>query len=389
MKILMVSDSIFPDNIGGSYKYLFDLTQELVKKNDVSAIVSDKKNLASQENIGKVKIFRYKRNRKNKIFDFYSFYKGAKDATAHFNSSDFDVIHFHWPLPALGVLRSKKLQDAKKIYTFHGPWPEEYCFEIQDKYPRIFIKFLKWFFGIIEKNILKKMDKIICASEFMRNKLIELYGKDFERKIIIIPIGINLGKYQKIFLFSKNKARERLNLPTQSKIIFTARRLYKRMGLENLIEAFGLFIKKNPDAFLLIAGKGPEKQKLEEISHKLKLLSKIKFLGFVDEEKLPLYYRAVDVFVLPTIKLEGFGLVILESFAIGCPVLGTPVGAIPEVLENFDRSFILKSTRPEDIAGGIEKFFNQKEKTKSIFNKADNFDISKTAKEIENVYKAK
>jgi len=161
------------------------------------------------------------------------------------------------------------------------------------------------------------------------------------------------------------------------------------MGLENLIEAFGLFIKKNPDAFLLIAGKGPEKQKLEEISHKLKLLSKIKFLGFVDEEKLPLYYRAVDVFVLPTIKLEGFGLVILESFAIGCPVLGTPVGAIPEVLENFDRSFILKSTRPEDIAGGIEKFFNQKGKTKSIFNKADNFDISKTAKEIENVYKAK
>src|SRR5207249_11624167 len=66
------------------------------------------------------------------------------------------------------------------------------------------------------------------------------------------------------------------------------------------------------------------------------------FLGFIPDETLPSYYHAADVFVLPTRELEGFGLVTVEALACGTPVLGTPVGATPEVLSGLEDR---KSTR--------------------------------------------
>ena len=80
----------------------------------------------------------------------------------------------------------------------------------------------------------------------------------------------------------------------------------------------------------------------------------VKFLGRVSEEDLPRYYQAADFFVLPTRELEGFGLVILEAMACGTPVLGTPIGAIPETVGLFDRKLLFEGTQSEDIKTKLE-----------------------------------
>ncbi len=69
---------------------------------------------------------------------------------------------------------------------------------------------------------------------------------------------------------------------------------------------------------------------------------------------------------MPTLQLEGFGLVTIESMACGTPVLGTPVGGTPEILSGFKRDFIFADSFPEAMAdgiqSGIEKYFlNDKE----------------------------
>ena len=69
-----------------------------------------------------------------------------------------------------------------------------------------------------------------------------------------------------------------------------------------------------------------------------------------------MYYQAADLFVLPTATLEGFGLIMLESLACGTPVLGTPVGAIPEMLGRVDPTLVLPSAGAEAIARGIAAF---------------------------------
>jgi glycosyltransferase involved in cell wall biosynthesis len=65
---------------------------------------------------------------------------------------------------------------------------------------------------------------------------------------------------------------------------------------------------------------------------------------------LPEYYQAADIFVLPTVELEGFGLVTLEALASGTPVLGTPVGGTQEILSRFDDRFLFQDTRHESIS---------------------------------------
>ncbi len=81
----------------------------------------------------------------------------------------------------------------------------------------------------------------------------------------------------------------------------------------------------------------------------------MRFLGFIPDNELPLYYQASDAFVLPTRELEGFGLVAVEALACGTPVLGTPVGAIPEILGELQPDLMFEGIGPEDIARGILK----------------------------------
>ena len=67
----------------------------------------------------------------------------------------------------------------------------------------------------------------------------------------------------------------------------------------------------------------------------------MRFLGKVDEETLVRCYRAADVSVVPTLALEGFGLVVLESLACGTPAIVSDSGGLPEAVANLDRSLIV------------------------------------------------
>jgi glycosyltransferase involved in cell wall biosynthesis len=73
----------------------------------------------------------------------------------------------------------------------------------------------------------------------------------------------------------------------------------------------------------------------------------------VPDEDLPLFYSSANWFVLPTVALEGFGLVTLESLSCGTPVLGTRIGATPELLEKFDSQWLIDEPIAEEIAATI------------------------------------
>ncbi|HRR39717.1 MAG TPA: glycosyltransferase, partial [Syntrophales bacterium] len=111
--------------------------------------------------------------------------------------------------------------------------------------------------------------------------------------------------------------RRRLGIPENRAVILTVRNLVPRMGLENLITAMKDVVKALPDVLLIIGGSGPLREKLLRLACELQLSDSIRFTGFIRDEELPDYYRAADIFVLPTIELEGFGLVTLEALACG------------------------------------------------------------------------
>jgi glycosyltransferase involved in cell wall biosynthesis len=125
------------------------------------------------------------------------------------------------------------------------------------------------------------------------------------------------------------------------------------MGLDVLVEAFSLVAREFEHSLLLIAGDGPIRQQLERQASQLDQGGRIVFLGKVPEEKLPLLYRATDLFVVPTLELEGLGLVTLEALASGIPVVGTDVGGTREILEQVEPKCIIKNLEPRLLAQGM------------------------------------
>jgi glycosyltransferase involved in cell wall biosynthesis len=211
----------------------------------------------------------------------------------------------------------------------------------------------------IEKRVVHKSRKVIVLSRYMRDMIRSVHDFPIER-IVIIPGGVDLIYFN---LPEKNKMSMKKDslLPPDKTVFLTIRNLVPRMGLENLIKAFHDSDTLKHSSILLIGGSGPLEDHLKDMVEKFDLKKNISFLGRISEEDLLKSYQTADFFVLPTEKLEGFGLVMAESMACGTPVLGTPVGAIPELINAFDRRLLFQGDSSEDIMMLMEEVVNKPE----------------------------
>ena len=147
-----------------------------------------------------------------------------------------------------------------------------------------------------------------------------------------------------------DEARQRLGVDSSTRLVFTVRRLEPRMGLENLLEAVAL-LDDMEGVRVAIAGSGG--LTLGDRVDRLGLGDRVELLGRVSDDDLPLWHKAADLFVLPTVAYEGFGLVTAEALASGTPVVGTPVGATPELLEPLDSRLLARGIDSASLATAI------------------------------------
>lgn len=212
------------------------------------------------------------------------------------------------------------------IVNFQGPWAEEMRVEARTFKKRLAAQAAFW----IERRVYRRADRCITLSAAFRDLLHARYGVPLER-IRVVPGASDLTPF--LQAPERSAARMQLGWPQDRRILLSVRRLARRMGLDLLIEAMAEVRKEFPEVLLLIGGKGPELENLQsEISNR-KLEGNVRMLGFIPEAELPATYAAADFSVVPTVALEGFGLITVESLASGTPVLGTRVGATPEILE--------------------------------------------------------
>jgi glycosyltransferase involved in cell wall biosynthesis len=130
------------------------------------------------------------------------------------------------------------------------------------------------------------------------------------------------------------------------------------MGLQQLLHALHTVKQSVPDIWLAIAGRGTLRTTLEQQVEELGLSNHVQFLGYLPDEQLPIAYQAADLTIVPSQALEGFGLILLESLACGTPVLATPVGGMPEVLQPFYPPLITESSDAAAIARRLISLFN-------------------------------
>jgi glycosyltransferase involved in cell wall biosynthesis len=119
---------------------------------------------------------------------------------------------------------------------------------------------------------------------------------------------------------------------------------------------------------LLLLGAGEQEEELSKLVDDLKIKDKVAFIGLVSRSELPKYLKISDVFVRPSLS-EGLGSAFLEAMAAGVPVIGTPVGGIPDFLKDDETGLFCEAGNPESIARKVEKLvFDDSLKKKIVEN---------------------
>lgn len=251
-----------------------------------------------------------------------------------------DLIASHFALYTAPTLPA--IGDRPLVIHFHGPWAQES--RVEGASP-LTVRAKKW----LENIVYRRGVQFIVLSSAFRDVLIREFDVSPE-KIAIVPGGVHADAFDTGR--SRQDARRSLGWPDCPTIV-AVRRLARRMGLENLIDALRIVRRRVPDVRLYVAGKGPLEAELKAQIERFELEDHVRLLGFVPEEQLPLVYRAADVSIVPTIALEGFGLITVESLAAGTPVLVTPHGGLPEVVSDLDPTLVLPGDTAEILASGL------------------------------------
>lgn len=132
------------------------------------------------------------------------------------------------------------------------------------------------------------------------------------------------------------------------------------MGLDTLLEATAIMARDGCAFKLVIGGDGPERKPLEAQVQRENLADRVAFLGRIPEDRLVDCFRAANCFVLPTRALECFGLIVLEAYACGIPVVGVPVGAIPEVMGVQLSSWVAQDNSAPALANKMRDFLRSR-----------------------------
>lgn len=344
-RIIMVSDS-FPPVPSGVSKYSYQLTIKLIESGHKVFVVTGGVKVLPKEDweISKIggRVLRFGKLvsvNANGTRCFITLLSPADilKITGFFRAFSPDTVIMQGPLgltlpyPATVLARSLK---AKTVGIFHSS---------TDKPNLGYI-----LFGRFMRPFLKAVDVKIAVSHRAREEVEKYFGKqDFK----IVPPGVDRSTY--------NPAKGRK--PADKLVFFFLGRLDERKGVDVLLNAwrrapkFGLKNGKTVPSELLIGGDGPMRSLVQRSSN----LENLKYLGFVEEEKLPHLYASADVSVFPSKGGESFGIVLIESMASGTPVVASRIGGYKDVVEE-GRVGLLFSSEDELVEKMRILSFNEK-----------------------------
>jgi len=197
------------------------------------------------------------------------------------------------------------------------------------------------------RKVLEDADAIITASNATHREA-QVAGAE-EKKLYLIPNGVDTKRFNPSL--DGNAIRERYSIKDKF-IVFTIRHHVPKNGIEYLIKSIPLVIKEINNVIFVIGGNGPLHRYYKSLARKLGVSKNVIFTGSIPQKKLPYYYAACDVFVIPSV-IEAFGLVTIEAMACGKPVIGSRVGGICDIIEDGVNGYLVKPKNPREIAEKI------------------------------------
>jgi glycosyltransferase involved in cell wall biosynthesis len=261
----------------------------------------------------------------------------------------FDILLAHGSAAGAGLSRARV--HAPVVMVYHASVPRELRF-MRPRLPwgreRLMAYLNQPITAMAERAAVRRCAQILILSDYSRS-LLAADHPDETGKIRRVSGGVDTKSFRPAD--GMRAAREHLGVDSSRRLIVTVRRAEPRMGIEQLLRAVRMLAAEEVD--LAIVGGGLLTRELRDLSSELGIDGRVRFVGQVAEDELPDWYRAADLFVLPTVAYEGFGMATVEALASGTPVVGTPVGATPELLEALDPRLVARTSDPDSLAVAI------------------------------------
>ncbi|MBU1862135.1 MAG: glycosyltransferase family 4 protein [Candidatus Omnitrophica bacterium] len=257
------------------------------------------------------------------------------------------------------------------------------------------IEFITTCHGFFKRRLFRKIfpawgDKIIAISDPVREHLVNDF-KVSKSKISLVYNGVEPEKFEvNLSSFDKEELRRYYNVGEEGLIVGGISRLEKIKGYQSLIRCIPQVLAQHPKIKFVLIGEGKYKAKLMKLARKLDIEDKLVFTGKVEDVDVVL--ELIDIFVLPSVSSEGFGLAVLEAMAAGKPIIVSNLGGVYALVKEGVNGWLLPPGDISALATAINRLIEDPTLLKSMGENSrqiarEVFSIEKMTESIINVYK--
>jgi glycosyltransferase involved in cell wall biosynthesis len=257
-------------------------------------------------------------------------------------------IHKKHPIAAVWSIMASYAGFAGHIFTRRYDLPfiltlQEY--QTPEMLRHQFRMVFPWF-----KRIFADADQIQTISHYLKEFAVSMGAKC---PVTVVPNGVNYAHFSKPQNLPPQAAPLFKKTPPEL-ILITTSRLVEKNGIEDVINALPKIV---PHVRFVIVGDGPLRYALERHVDRLKLRTRVTFLGEQPHALLPAYLQASDIFIRPSLS-EGFGNSFVEAMAASLPVVATNVGGIKDFLVHDETGVVVTPHDPNSIADAVNRLAN-------------------------------
>jgi D-inositol-3-phosphate glycosyltransferase len=246
-----------------------------------------------------------------------------------------------------------------------------------------------------ENQVLRRADRVVVATVAELTQLRFLYKAN--GNMIVIPPGVDVSHFYPI---PADEAKMFIGLKPEDRMVLFVGRIEPLKGVGTLIEAMSCLQIKEKDrpVHLAIIGGDPganpeamtaEMTRLQKLCDDLAVGQTVVFLGKRDQDRLPYYYSAAQLVVMPS-HYESFGMVALEAMACGTPVIASEVGGLAYLVRDGETGFTIPDQEPEELCEKISWLLNDTQLHATMSQRAveyaQDYAWEKIAKQIVEVY---
>jgi D-inositol-3-phosphate glycosyltransferase len=303
--------------------------------------------------------------------------------------TNYPLVHTNYWMSGLVGLKLQASHNVQLIHTYHSLGAVKYLTTGGDN-PIAQTRLS------VERQLLLDSDCVVATSPEEEKDLRTLVSAE-GGSVKVVPCGTDISNFHTI---PKADARQQLGFAKDDRLVLYVGRFDPRKGIETLVRAFSRLspADSNGKLRLLIVGgsdpnmeDGKERQRIEALVSELGIEASVNFVGLVGHDRLPLYYTAADVCVVPS-HYEPFGLVAIEAMACGTPIVASDVGGLKFTVIDRETGLLVPACDEVAFADAISRILSddiwvQKLRKNATRRVRDNFSWSGVAVQLSDLYR--